>query len=280
MQTCLVVFNKQSGNFGRFDPAVLQQVIPNPYHFEYAEVDDDYLGKVRHNRYDALALLGGDGTLHNFINRVKGVDLPLYYIPTGTLNERGRIGDNSDTMMGYINEETFVYVAACGSFTPIGYDTDIGAKQKHKALAYVRQALREYKVCHIPAVVGLDGQKEHGVYSLIMVLKSPRCFLFRFNKLYDPAADNLHVLLIPAPAKDDLWGRIRLFFPLFRAFFVGFRREVNKKQLRFVECKRVVLHFPTPVDMNVDGEKRTLRGTYRLGAYSPTPQVKVCPLPK
>ena len=279
MQTCLVVINKQCGNYARFDADRLAKALPNAYRLHFAQIEDDYIADVRAHRYDALALLGGDGTLHNFINQTKGVDIPLYYFPLGTLNERARIGQ-TDACLGYINDETFVYVAACGSFTPIGYDTDVRLKKRWKALAYVWQALREYRVYDIPAVVSWDQHKEHGNYSLIMALKSPRCFLFRFNKLYDPQADNLHLLLVPTTGKDNLWGRVRLFFPLFRAFFLGFRREVHGKNLQFVQCHRVVLHFPTPVAMNVDGEKRTLRGTYRLGAYHTTPAITVCALPK
>ena len=278
MQSCLVIVNKQCGNYARFDAERLAKALP-AYQLHYLTIEDNYMAELRAHRYDALALLGGDGTLHNFVNAVKGMDIPLYYFPMGTLNERARIG-GEDACVGYINDETFVYVAACGSFTPIGYATDVRRKKRWKALAYVRQALHEYRVCDIPAIVSWEHGKLHGNYSLIMVLKSPRCFLFRFNRLYDPHADNLHLLLVPTTGKDNLWGRMRLFFPLFRAFFVGFGREMHRKDLLFVQCRHAVLHFPTPVAMNIDGERRTLRGTYRVGAYHPTPAITVCRMPK
>jgi diacylglycerol kinase family enzyme len=226
---------------------------------------------------DALGVAGGDGTLHNFLNRVKGSDLPLYYFPTGTLNEKARVGERCP-LVGQINEDYFIYVVAAGSFTPIGYTAEVGVKRKVKVLAYLWQSLKEYRVHRIPATISVDGTQYVGTYTLIMVLHSPRCFLFRFNKMYSPESESVHVLLISAPPKDNLWGRVRIFAPLFRAFFIGFRHEREGRRLVFRQGKTAVVKLPRETVCNIDGERRCLSGTYRLTATHPRPAVTVCRL--
>ena len=274
MKTCVVATNTNSGNWRKEDEAKIRGALGD-YACRFCDIDEPLppLAEV-----DALAVAGGDGTLHNFLNRVKGTDLPLYYFPTGTLNEKARIGD-SRPLVGQINEDYFVYVVAAGSFTPIGYTAKVADKKRLKVLAYLLQSLREYKVHRIPATVAVDGTKYTGTYTLIMVLRSPRCFLFKFNKMYAPEKDSVHLLLIEAPKRDDLWGRVRIFAPLFRAFFVGFRKEKVSKHLVFREGRTAVVKLEQETVCNVDGEKKNLVGTYRLSATAPHPTVTVCPLP-
>lgn len=274
MKTCVVVTNSNSGNWRDEDKGYIRARLKD-YQCRFADIDAPLppLSEV-----DALAVAGGDGTLHNFLNRVKGADVPLYYFPTGTLNEKARVGDLRP-MVGQINEDYFVYVVAAGSFTPIGYTAKVADKKRIKVLAYLVQSLREYKVHRIPATVSVDGTKYTGTYTLIMILRSPRCFLFRFNKMYSPAHANVHLLLIEAPPKDNLWGRVRIFAPLFRAFFVGFRKEKVGKHLVFREGHTAVLRLDEDTVCNVDGEKQNLVGTYRLTAAEPKPTVTVCRLP-
>ena len=275
MKRCVVVTNTNSGNWREEDKARIEEILGD-YRCRFADIDEPLppLDEV-----DALAVAGGDGTLHSFLNRVKGADVPLYYFPTGTLNEKARVGDERP-LVGQINEDYFVYVVAAGSFTPIGYTAKISDKKRFKVLAYLWESLREYKVHRIPASISIDGTKYVGTYTLIMVLRSPRCFLFKFNKMYAPQKDNVHLLLIDAPPKDDLWGRVRIFAPLFRAFFVGFRKEKEGKHLVFREGRSAVVRLPQETVCNVDGERQALTGTYRLSATAPHPTVTVCRLPR
>lgn len=274
-KTCLVVTNPRSGSWREHDRDKIRQVL-SQYAVHFADIDSPLPPM---DTLDALAVAGGDGTLHNFLNRVRGADLPLYYFPTGTLNERARIGENRP-MVGRINDDYFVYVVAAGSFTPIGYTTALKKKKRFKYFAYIAEAVRQYKVHRIQAEVVIDGRRYRGTYSLLMVLRSPRCFLFRFNKMYRADADKVHLLLIPAPKSDRLWGKICLFLPLFRAFFVGFRHEKESKHLVFREGHTAVVHLDAPTCFNIDGECVPLTGTYRLTATQSTPAITVCHLPK
>ena len=272
-KTCVVATNTRSGNWREDNIDKIRRVLAD-YDCRFVDIDGDLPPA---EEVDAMAVCGGDGTLHNFLNRIKGAEVPLYYFPTGTLNEKARVGDLRP-LVGQINEDYFVYVVAAGSFTPIGYTAKIGDKKRFKILAYLWESLREYKVHRIPATISVDGTKYTGTYTLIMVLRSPRCFLFKFNKMYAPERDNVHLLLIEAPKKDDLWGRVRIFAPLFRAFFVGFRKEKVGKHLVFREGHTAVVRLPEETVCNVDGERQALQGTYRLSAIAPHPTVTVCPI--
>ena len=273
MKTCWVVTNPASGSWREQNKQKIARALCD-YECRFADIDSPLpqVGTV-----DAMAVCGGDGTLHSFLNRARGLEVPLYYFPTGTLNERARIGD-PEPMVGRINDDYFVYVVAAGSFTPIGYTAKVRDKKRVKALAYLWQAFKEYRVHRIEASVSVDGTTYRGTYTLIMVLRSPRCFLFRFNKMYRAEAPYVHLLLIEAPPKDDLWGRVTIFAPLFRAFFVGFRHERVGKHLVFRQGTTAVLHLPKEAVCNVDGERQCLSGTYRLSAAKPTPVIRVCKL--
>ncbi len=270
---CWVVTNSRSGGWKDGNRAAIRKAL-SQYDCRFADIDEP-LPKAC--AVDALAVCGGDGTLHNFLNRVKGWAVPLYYFPTGTMNERARIGD-VEPMVGRINDDYFVYVVAAGSFTPIGYTAKVKDKKKFRALAYMWQSLKEYKVHRIPASLTVDGVEYTGTYTLIMVLRSPRCFLFRFNKMYRSAEPYVHALLIPAPKSEGFWGRVAIFAPLFRAFFVGFRHEKDTDKLVFRQGKTAVLRLPEGATCNVDGERERLAGTYRLSAALPAPKVTVMSL--
>jgi len=275
MKRCLVVTNTHSGHWKEAYREGIGRALAG-YDLSFVDIDAPVPSL---EAWDALAVAGGDGTLHNFLNRVKGAAIPLYYFPTGTLNEKARIGDDRP-LVGRINDDYFVYVVAAGSFTPIGYTASTKDKRRYKVWAYLMQSIKEYRVHRIPASVTVDGTQYVGTYTLIMVLRSPRCFLFRFNKMYSSERRTVHLLLIPAPERDDFWGRLSIFAPLFRAFFVGFRHEKEGKHLVFREGETAVLRLPTGTVCNVDGERRDLMGTYRFSATAPQPEVTVCRLPK
>ena len=87
-----------------------------------------------------------------------------------------------------------------------------------------------------------------------MAINSSTCFKFRFNKLFDPQSETMHLLLIKTPKHRGLLGKIEMFFPFFRAFFIGFSKPYFKKKMMFLPVRdfEIVLKDKTPFDM--DGE--------------------------
>jgi diacylglycerol kinase (ATP) len=221
--------------------------------------------------YDALAVCGGDGTLNSAINAVKNTALDLIYIPTGTLNDTAKglclakklNAENKRIRrvdMGCVNDTMFAYVLAGGTFTPIGYRTQIRRKKRFKFLAYLLEVFKEYKIHHIKAKIEINGKIYQDEYTLIMAINNSRCFGFRFNKLFSHNDGKGQLLLIKAPKGDGLWAKIKIFFPLFRVFFMKMRRERDGKIIKFCSFKDVKLSFVESQNFTIDGEKIELKG--------------------
>ena len=280
MEKCLVITNKNSGNSVSYSNAELCEIIEKQYEFISTDIDADYLSALKENDCNAIAVVGGDGTLNSVLNKIKNKSLRVYYIPKGTLNEKAKtakkFNSTKNFVIGKVNGRIFTYVAAAGSFTPIGYNTMTKTKKRFKLLAYFFQALKEYKVYSIPLDLDVDGEDLGDNYSLIMLLKSPRCFIFKFNKLYSPTSKEGHILLIKSPGKNNFINKIKIFPPLFRAFFIGFKKEVRTKNLKFISFKNISMNIKEDTDFAFDGEKRTLSGDVKVVMTPLRPDLTVC----
>jgi len=111
--------------------------------------------------YDAVVCCGGDGTLHEVLNGLvrSGRDIPIGYIPTGTINdfafshgiplnavqciENIKNGKASKYDYGMIEDKAFTYVAAFGSFIDVCYKTSQDAKAMFGIVAYVTEAIKK-----------------------------------------------------------------------------------------------------------------------------------------
>ena len=266
MKQALVIINEESGGYRDSVRTRIAAALAD-YTCRYADIDADYATWALHE-VDLLVVVGGDGTLSSVLNKIGTTPIDVLYVPCGTLNERAkarrRFALNPQLVLGRYDDAVYAYVLAAGSFTPIGYVTDVRAKKQFGRLAYLARVLREYRVHAIEASITADGVSYDGTYTLIMSVKSDRCFGFRFNRAYRPDDTSGHLLLIKSPASKGLGGKIRMFFPFFRAFFVGFGREYHSRNVDFVAYRDARLALAAPCDFDVDGEKRTLCGAVSL----------------
>lgn len=251
---CLILINKLSGNATKIDVDALKNKLAESYNsFEIKYIPED-LSYVGTSYYDGVAVCGGDGTLNHIINTSLPTGTNLYYVPCGTLNEVYHSQKESTlTLVGHAGDILFSYVCATGTFTPLGYTVNAKSKKRFKALAYISKVLREYKVSNIQARLNLDGKKIEGRYTLLMLLNSPRCFGFNFNRLYHKG--EMCLLSIKSPGKNNLLNKIKIFFPFFRAFFIGFSKPYESKNILFTPFKHLDLELKTPTPFCVDGEK-------------------------
>ena len=267
MKRALIVINEQSGGYSDKVRARIERANQG-FDRAYVDLDGGLAEAIGDAHYDLLVVAGGDGTLRSALNKLGGRAIDLMYVPCGTLNERAkarrRFGGHGKLVLGRFNEEAFTYVLAAGSFTPIGYVTEVKAKKRFGRLAYLAKVIGEYKVHAIEAAVTVDGERRTGEYTLVMVIKCDRCFGFRFNRMYDPTAKNGHILLINAPKNKGFGGKIRMFFPFFRAFFLGFRAPYQSKNMSFLPFENLSLSLSRPCDFDVDGEKVTLKGRVKV----------------
>ena len=204
---------------------------------------------------EAIVVQGGDGTLNHLINSDVPANAEVYYLPGGTLNEVAHSRGNAPiSVVSEGGGKLFSYVLAAGTFTPLGYVADAASKQRFKAFAYIFRILKEYKVWRIRAEITADGKTDSGDYTLIMAINSPRCFGFNFNRLYSDGG-KMCLLAIKSPRAKGFFGKIAIFFPFFRAFFIGFNKEYSSANMTFKAFDKLSLKFDEAPVFCADGEK-------------------------
>lgn len=248
---CKLVINKDSGNFAKLDVDGLLRMLGCHATVEIIDSKSNW----NSDGFDTVIVCGGDGTLHNALGKCK--NKKIVYAPCGTLNEAA-LTSNRLTSLGKVNDELFSYVCATGSFTEIGYRAKNDRKKHWKSLAYLPQIFKCYRCHSIAAKLNVDGRKTEGDFTLLMVLKSYRCFGFPFNKDFKKTQKN-YLLAVKTPGKDNLKNRIKMFFPFFRIFFVGAQPQ-TKNNWMLVPFDNLTIDLEEPQDFCFDGEKRTLSG--------------------
>lgn len=268
---CLLLINQLSGRGATLNA----QAIKGKLEASFTQVDIKLISEDSFNMeeacrgYSCLAVGGGDGTLNNAINYVKRNKINLIYIPAGTLNDTYknlRYADKPEYIdLGQVGERYFSYVLAAGTFTPIGYNTNIKLKRAIKQVAYFLEIFKEYKVNRIKADINVGSKCYQGEYTLIMLANSRSVFGFGFNKMYKNHTGLAHLLLIKSPKG---WGAfVKLFFLFFRAFFIGFNKPVQNKHITFVEFDTLKLKLDNPTVFCIDGERLMLKGENKVAIH-------------
>ena len=250
---CKIIVNVESGNCKRANVEKIKRQVPaDSYDVQYVKGDWQAEG------FDCVVACGGDGTLSAALNRCRGQK--LFYLPCGTLNECASQRTIDSACL--VNGRYFSYVCATGSFTEIGYAAKTEDKRRWKGLAYLPQAAKYYRCHDIPAAMCADGKSFCGRYTLIMILKSRRCFRFNFNKGYDKLPKS-YLLAVKSVGKDCLKNRIKLFFPFFRIFFCGAKPAVHKNWMLIPFDSLTLETEKRP--FCIDGERAVLGGKLNFG---------------
>ena len=255
---CKIIVNRDSGNCERLDLDALACALG---------VKDAQIENITHETdwsaegFDTVVVCGGDGTLHHAIDKCHAQQ--IIYAPCGTLNEASATGEML-TSVGKVNGESFSYVCACGSFTEIGYSAKNRHKQRWKSVAYLPQIFRQYKCHEIVATLNVDGQiLSENCYTLLMIIKSHRCFGFNFNPSYK-RDKRMYLLAIKSMGKDCLKNRAKMFFPFFRVFFCGISHPMSQKDWFLMPFDKLTVTLKDQQDFCMDGEKRTLNGVLEI----------------
>lgn len=282
MKKCLIVINRMSGRSAKIDRDKLLAKFSAAYDVTVTEITCD-TDEWSPKGYDLVVACGGDGTFNRALNLCAEENVNLIYYGFGTFNEcakaKGKSREGREFIRLYeyasVSGRYFGYVAATGSFTPLGYVVDSSAKQKMGVLAYLLRVVREYKVWNIGARVTADGDVYTGNYTLIMAIDSMRCFGFRFNRLYEPDDGKVHLLLVRSPGKDNFVNRVRIFFPLFRAFFIGFGKEKHGKDITFRAVKKLDISLSSPAVFDVDGDAAEFGNALSVSVTTPKNEVYI-----
>lgn len=293
MKNCLIIINNRAGSSKKISFEKVEKCLGSDYAFTHCTLPQDELPDFF--GFDAVAVCGGDGTLSSVLERAYKLPIDVFYFPVGTLNDKAKAQryshakaqcpscddkfDGKPVVIGKCNslikdgdyvsidckDNVFTYVFAAGSFTPIGYTAKVELKKKLGILAYIGEVLKEYKPHRINATVNCDGKTIDGEFTLLMFVKSPRCFGFRFNRAFNPESTSGHLVAVRAPKHKGALGYVEMFFPFFRIFFMGVKKEIESKSIVFKRVYSATLDLKSDVDFCKDGEKFTAkRGSYKV----------------
>lgn len=277
----VAVINDLSGNANKADEELFLEKLSLSY-----DVSRVYFIRCKTDEFDltgfsAVAVYGGDGTLNSVLRKLPDYDIEILYRPSGTLNELGKTMKNKCgkkpmlTETGIFSGKRFAYVAAAGTFTSIGAKTSSLVKKRIKLLAYFSDVLRNYKIQRIKLKLSTDRGEYDGEYTLVMFLDSNRCFGFRFNKLYKPNDEKIHLLMIKSPKGNGIFSKIKIFFPLFRVFFLGVNKEIYGKNITFVGIKKANGCLAEEESFCFDGECQSVSGEFSLEVKPLTSPIKL-----
>lgn len=283
MKDCLILINDKAGKCRRCSVENVQKAIGEEgENYRYSTLHLPTNKPINYDKYDAVAVCGGDGTLQIIMQQIYTTDKTIYYFPCGTLNDKAgaekychATSTPHPVTIGKADGHVFTYVFAAGAFTEIGYTASQKSKRRFGVVAYLIKVLRAYRVNRICCKIETDGKTYQDAYNLVMLVKSPRCFGFHFNKIFDERDEGGHLLLIPSPKHDGLVGIVEMFFPFFKVFFVGLKKEEDSNGITFKRVKDLTMTLKDKVDFCVDGEKLTVSGVTKINFEKTKCRVKI-----
>ncbi len=282
MKKCLIIINFNAGGARKISFDKVARRLGEGYSFTRFRLPVD--GEFSLDGYDAVAVCGGDGTLSSVLEKAHDRSIEIFYFPIGTLNDKAKASRYSHAsikhksieenhagkqiVLGSVKRESvFTYVLAAGSFTPIGYDVTVSSKKRFGVFAYLMDVLKQYKVHKIGAEISFGEEKMSGEFTLIMFLKSPRCFGFNFNRAFDAESASGHLVAIRSPKHGGFLGKVEMFFPFFRVFFLGLKKERDGKII-FKEVREADVTLRSSAPFCRDGEKLVLdAGTHKISFF-------------
>ena len=218
--------------------------------------------------FDAVACIGGDGTLSEVLAGLMKVQNPppLGYIPMGTTNDvattvgipkNDTIGAARRIVMGephpfdvggFGKDEYFTYIAAFGAFTEVSYATPQDQKRALGHLAYVLQGAQQLgKIEKIPVRVEYDT----GVYEGELVYGSMSNSLsvagiVRLREDMVLLGDGIsELVLVQDPGTIDAYGEM---------ISAVLTRSFESNSLKIIQTRRARFTFDRPVAWTRDGE--------------------------
>lgn len=213
------------------------------------------------DRYDALVVAGGDGTVNEVINGLAGPQLPLALLPLGTANvlaaELG-LGDDPDAIartiasgvarpvtLGLANGRRFILMAGAGFDAQVVATVNLKLKRWLGKTAYVLALLRQLLTYRFPAYrVSLDGAP--GLAASVLIANA-HYYGGRF--VAAPAAD------LQTPTFEvGLFERSGRVPAIGYALALLLGRLPRLKSYRIVAARRIEIEGPAGEPVQADGD--------------------------
>ncbi len=226
----------------------------------------DRILKIGESKPDLIVVCGGDGTLNEVITGIikAGLDIPIGYIPSGTLNEwssglgisrniqkaaRDIIsGEEIRLDIGRFSDRYFTYTASFGAFTEASYSAPQEIKNVLGQAAYFFQGIKSLgniKPIHLKISCDereLEGEYLFGAVSNSMSVGGIVKFSDAVVKLND---GQFEALLIKKP------DNILKLQPVIDGIL---RRDLSREGIEFFHTKRLTVIEGENVSWTLDGE--------------------------
>lgn len=218
-------------------------------------------------RFDVVAVFGGDGTLNEATNGLMKLKHKpvISYFPTGTMNDFGtNFGLTSDMKqcaniacaghiesfdVGKINSRYFNYVAGFGAFCNVSYETKQELKKQIGNMAYIIKALHEIPNLHPYHVkMNLDGKVFEKNLMFGLIINGNRVAGFEMVE----QADNTF--------KDGLFDIILVehtpnLLELYNYPLGVLHPELNMKYVERYQAKSIIIESLEKLAWTLDGEE-------------------------
>lgn len=218
-------------------------------------------------RFDVVAVFGGDGTLNEATNGLMKLKHKpvISYFPTGTMNDFGtNFGLTNDMKqcaniacaghiesfdVGKMNSRYFNYVAGFGAFCNVSYETKQELKKQIGNLAYIIKAIHEIPNLHPYHVkMNLDGKILEKDLMFGLIINGNRVAGFEMveqadNTFKDGLFDIILVEHTPNPL--ELYN-----YPL-----GVLHPELNMKYVERYQVKSIIIESQEKLAWTLDGEE-------------------------
>lgn len=218
-------------------------------------------------RFDVVAVFGGDGTLNEATNGLMKLKHKpvISYFPTGTMNDFGTnfgltndmkqcaniacVGHIESFDVGKMNSRYFNYVAGFGAFCNVSYETKQELKKQIGNLAYIIKAIHEIPNLHPYHVkMNLDGKVFEKDLMFGLIINGNRVAGFEMveqadNTFKDGLFDIILVEHTPNPL--ELYN-----YPL-----GVLHPELNMKYVERYQAKSIIIESLEKLAWTLDGEE-------------------------
>ena len=269
----LVLINPNSGkkNSKEYVLDALNMFSANNYQMEIylSQKPMDVTRYIEENgeRFDVVAIFGGDGTLNEATNGLMKLNHKpiISYFPTGTMNDFGtNFGLTNDMKqcaniacdghiesfdVGKINSRYFNYVAGFGAFCNVSYETKQELKKQIGNLAYIIKAIHEIPNLHPYHVkMNLDGKVFEKDLMFGLIINGNRVAGFEMVE----QADNTF--------KDGLFDIILVehtpnLLELYNYPLGVLHPELNMKYVERYQAKSIIIESQEKLAWTLDGEE-------------------------
>ncbi len=232
--------------------------------------------KIAAQSCDAIVFSGGDGTFHQVLQGLNGSQIPLGYLPSGTVNDVARSLKIPRSLRGALkvvvqnqacaidgmrvngNEYT-AYVVAAGAFTSATYETSQKQKRAFGMLAYLFRALRKNMKWQVFSVtVRTEEEKFHETAVLLLVMNGTSLASFPVNRNGSMTDGKMEVILLRQTERPNFFQRAGKYFSLVRLLLFGVKK--SRRGILRISGSKIDITVDEGITWDLDGE-RGMSGT-------------------